>query len=143
MADINSKRECDWGPWQSQMPPIGHPFILHLEPERQEPKVDFEYSGSNGGRYKITKTTKSSSNTILDMDKWIHGRWDSGHQWEMSAKPRFRMLIQNAIATAVVDKYAGQGCVCTKCNDRNRWAEPNQPNGTYICFACPNPNKRR
>lgn len=133
MADVTSNRESDWGPWQTKMPPVGHPFILQLSPRHVVPPVVDDQSNSNGGRYRITRVTKAS----FDMERWMDNQWNEGHGWEMTEKPSFRLLIIGAL----VDRHAGEGCVCTVCNDRNRWAEPNQPNGTYICFACPKPRR--
>lgn len=28
------------------------------------------------------------------------------------------------------------GCVCRRCNSANRWAAPNKPDGSYVCFEC-------
>lgn len=28
------------------------------------------------------------------------------------------------------------GCNCAKCNEFNEYAEPNQSNGTYVCYRC-------
>ena len=28
------------------------------------------------------------------------------------------------------------GCICKKCNAKNDYAEPNQSDGTYLCFEC-------
>lgn len=30
------------------------------------------------------------------------------------------------------------GCFCASCNDFCQFAEPNQPNGTLICYYCRN-----
>lgn len=30
------------------------------------------------------------------------------------------------------------GCICTKCKELFPFAEPNQPNGTMICYYCRN-----
>jgi hypothetical protein len=27
-------------------------------------------------------------------------------------------------------------CVCSRCNSKNDYAEPNQKDGTYVCFEC-------
>ncbi len=39
-----------------------------------------------------------------------------------------------------IAQFAGTGkelgCICVKCNSKNEFAEPNQPNGKYICFEC-------
>lgn len=38
---------------------------------------------------------------------------------------------------AVVAPTYPNGCVCKRCNSRNKWAEPNQKDGTsYICYEC-------
>lgn len=29
-----------------------------------------------------------------------------------------------------------QVCVCKKCNEQNEYAEPNQPDGSYLCVSC-------
>ena len=28
------------------------------------------------------------------------------------------------------------GCICKRCNSKNDYAQPNQADGTYICFEC-------
>ncbi len=28
------------------------------------------------------------------------------------------------------------GCICTKCGEMYPYAEPNQPDGTMICYSC-------
>lgn len=28
------------------------------------------------------------------------------------------------------------GCVCKKCNAKNEYAEPNEPDGSYVCYDC-------
>jgi hypothetical protein len=30
----------------------------------------------------------------------------------------------------------GEGCTCTKCKNFNEYAEPNQEDGTFICYPC-------
>ena len=27
-------------------------------------------------------------------------------------------------------------CICKKCNEKNDYAEPNQPDGGYVCYQC-------
>lgn len=27
-------------------------------------------------------------------------------------------------------------CVCRKCNAKNEYANPNQPDGSYVCYEC-------
>lgn len=33
-------------------------------------------------------------------------------------------------------QVAQEGCVCRKCNSKNEYAEPNQKDGTYVCYEC-------
>lgn len=33
-------------------------------------------------------------------------------------------------------KPESKGCLCKKCNDFNEYAEPNQEDGTFICYGC-------
>jgi hypothetical protein len=36
----------------------------------------------------------------------------------------------------VTKPQAVTGVVCRECKDKNDFAEPNQPDGSYICFGC-------
>lgn len=36
----------------------------------------------------------------------------------------------------VADPIASNGCSCARCKEFNEYAEPNQPNNTFVCYAC-------
>ena len=40
---------------------------------------------------------------------------------------------------AKVEINGVDGCICCKCNEFYPYAEPNQENGTLICYSCRHP----
>lgn len=51
-----------------------------------------------------------------------------------------RRLVEEAPSSATFNDTwtppKPQGCVCAKCGEKNEYAEPNQPDGTYRCPSC-------
>src|SRR5271163_2030117 len=37
-----------------------------------------------------------------------------------------------------IDEDHSSGCKCLRCNEFNEYAQPNQPDKTFICYACRN-----
>jgi hypothetical protein len=40
--------------------------------------------------------------------------------------------------TAGIKNNSDDGCTCRNCGQYNEFAEPNQADGTFLCFACKN-----
>ena len=73
----------------------------------------------------------------FDLKKWNTAGWMPGHSWEMSLRPAFRVLNQMAVIAAPVKVVvAPAGVCCKRCHALNGWAEPNQKDGSYLCFEC-------
>lgn len=45
-------------------------------------------------------------------------------------------LTSDVVFTAVPAKKKELGCKCKRCEDFNEYAEPNQEDGTFICYGC-------
>ena len=41
----------------------------------------------------------------------------------------------NEVSTSIKNN-SGAGCTCRKCDNYNEYAEPNQVDGTFLCFSC-------
>lgn len=59
--------------------------------------------------------------------------------WNNCCRDRFSTY--SAIWKNQIQDYPN-GLNCRKCNDHFPWAEPNQPDGTLICFACRSMGRR-
>jgi hypothetical protein len=80
--------------------------------------------GSKGTIKSVKRTPFGSllGFTVED-DDGVSGYWTSAGLFEL--------LDETAKAQA-----APNGCVCKRCNSANRWAAPNKPDGSYVCFEC-------
>ena len=48
--------------------------------------------------------------------------------------------LENSKHTLVINKSQfPDGCTCVKCGDFYQYAEPNQSDGTLVCYRCRNP----
>jgi len=36
----------------------------------------------------------------------------------------------------IIKNNSANGCTCRKCGNFNEYAEPNQQDGTFVCFGC-------
>lgn len=132
MAEVTSTDEKDWGPEQTQMPALYTPFLLRYAPSY--PPLD----AKNMDRYRIISV--AANGTDFKMEQWnaTYNKWSPGYSWSMKDKPSFRVmrLDANSGLGKIQTTTSSKGCVCKRCNSLNRWAEPNQPDGKYLCFEC-------
>lgn len=57
--------------------------------------------------------------------------WQDGHCWNFGAEVKtYSYWIFNE------GSGAQSGCVCMRCRSRNQFAEPNRPDGKYVCYEC-------
>lgn len=73
--------------------------------------------GGNGGYITWTVTTGNGGWTIMNPPIPIE------------AKPEAKK------------KSNKDGCDCKKCKEKYEWAEPNQEDGSFVCWECRNRNK--
>ena len=128
MADVQSVTESDWGPEQTQVPPVGSIFILRLYGNQPMPPVV-----DKTHRYQLIGLVGKE----MDLHLWddYNKEWNVGHSWTVREGVAFRVLLgtaQTSVASAV------SGCHCSKCNNHFPFAEPNQADGTLICWNCRN-----
>lgn len=45
-------------------------------------------------------------------------------------------IISPSVPNEPVKQAVSAGCSCSKCKDFNEYAEANQPDGSFICYAC-------
>lgn len=124
MADVTSMNEEDWGPEQSEVPPIGSIFILCISKRHVMSQVS-----SGAMRYRLTALVGSK----MRMDAWRGSKWCSGYAWSLDGEQSFRVLRVAAVAQVQSKSY---GCHCAKCGNHFPFAEPNQADGSLVCWNC-------
>lgn len=69
---------------------------------------------------------------FTELEKYlpVRNEWDTGHKWNMIGNTRVRFP---ASVSKTVSKTK-EICVCKVCKTPNEFAEPNQPDGGYICY---------
>lgn len=46
------------------------------------------------------------------------------------------VLTSGDATTAKAEKKKGEGCSCKRCKEFNSYAEPNQEDGSFVCYRC-------
>lgn len=88
-------------------------------------EVTLFHNGSGLGRFKVIEVRSDGSyRAELQLPS---GTWQSGHSFSNDGLFSWINLTRPSHPN---------GCVCKKCNSGNPFAEPNQADGTYICFEC-------
>jgi DNA-directed RNA polymerase subunit RPC12/RpoP len=64
---------------------------------------------------------------VPDVDRYSRGTW-------LQAIDVQGIAIKSPFASSVVMKSSG--CACNRCGEFYPWAEPNQENGTLVCWNC-------
>lgn len=113
-------------PPSSQLPmPLQGCSLLAWKNNEQYPKGAWKYK-----------------NTLPLYQSWMAG-YDYG--WWADDVSEIVAIFPNtttqSIITATIDttmpvKSAGMRCAAKHCNEFNPYAEPNQPDGKFICFSC-------
>jgi hypothetical protein len=100
------------------------------------------YYDYNTGWFWITTNNTSAANPT----SWIYVYTDPKAQffpWPMIPKTITpdpsdpTRVLEEEEQTIKRSTPAGQH-VCSKCNEKNEYAEPNQSDGSYICYNCRN-----
>lgn len=71
------------------------------------------------------------SNTIYTT--WITAPLGIWNTWTTPADPQFSGID---LAAEPEKKKHSDGCACKKCKEYFPYAEPNQDDGSLICYAC-------
>lgn len=129
MADVSSMNESDWGPEQSQIPPVGSIFILKLFGGRAISSV-----ASKADRFKLVSYDPASQVMLMDHWAWSGTGWQSNHSWRVQEGVAFRVLVGSTAQVSI----AKAGCHCRKCREYFPFAEPNQTDGSLVCWNCRN-----
>jgi hypothetical protein len=89
-------------------------------PLNRKSRVSTRKKVFNKTLFKLHQNGVISKQTLLDNDDFPSGTiiLTDGEQ-----------IIKNNSAT---------GCTCMKCGQINEYAEPNQSDGTFLCFTCKN-----
>lgn len=93
--------------------------------------------GATGGTVTISPNTATSNGGTIS----INGGVGFPGQWITAAVPMggwgyVSMIPSEPAAPAPKKKDDRDGCDCKKCKDFYPYAEPNQEDGTLICYRC-------
>ncbi len=76
--------------------------------------------------------TKTNGGVDYCSGGFPHGPWHLPTEFE--EEPKTDPMGAPAPPTPKVSKDTGFNC--SRCNERNEYAEANQPDGTYLCYGC-------
>lgn len=82
------------------------------------------------------------TDAIDDTDPFFNTDYDLLAEMLADAEEAVETMIQNGIlpddpnAKTTKDTIKSEGLVCSKCKEFKPYAEPNQPNGSLICYYC-------
>lgn len=83
----------------------------------------------------LTSASQSDESIDTSSSNFTHVIRSAGVDLDLlTLVDRLELLLRNRLVNA-----KGDGCFCTKCNNFYPMAQPNQSDGTLICYSCRNP----
>lgn len=96
-------------------------------------------SGNKLVRIKVLANCPVCNNEIKAIENKNHPTTFTGDKWKSCCRERFGNYQD--IWNLQIKGYPN-GLSCRKCQDHFPWAEPNQDDGTLICFSCRSMGRR-
>ncbi len=131
-SNRDPKCPCDWcvgwfnsttGNW---FMPNDHPDGTPVDPADQQCSKNVTVHGQAAIMKSIYSPTAVSAG-LTGLNAWLPKSGGATFGLNRAAQP-----LEGTPVVAVTKT----GFNCTKCNDKNDFAESNQPNGTYVCYQC-------
>lgn len=110
-------------------------FLGRRIQELHEPKEILVWEGAAW----VAQPNPSLMAGIVNIPNWITvpiNQWNTVTPAPAPADPIVPQFIGIDLATEPEKKKHSDGCACKKCKEYFPYAEPNQDDGSLICYAC-------